>query len=329
MKRYAFILSLLLMNLTHAQVAPENILLQKCLFTYTTHYKYLKGDKAFAYARVALGEEDTCTWAHKATSPKDAKSIALKVCKQENINAECKIVDLNNKWLVQEGDFSTVIPPDNTPLPSENIKQLKTKAKTIVLGECLSLFNTHLQDKGHKVFAYSVDEDGAFTCGVSREQQTLRQAAIIANKICEKQKISMNTKAPKHPCLSLSDGKKILVSAKDYNITLHQKTNKLLTTPSYNTYISKANKHFSGSCLTQYKYFLRIKDHKAFYFAKSTAGKVVCSYSFNQFTINAAKKSARKKCETAAKFKKITQKCQLYSLDLLTTEELKSKRMIK
>lgn len=319
----------MLTDTLYAQVAPKNILLNKCLFSYTTHYKYLKGNKAFAYVRVQLGEEDYCTWSHQASSVVNARTSALNACKQQNINAQCKIVDVDNTWLVQEGDFSTIMPPDNTPLSKQQHTMLSNKAKNIVLGECLVLFDTHMKDKGHKVFAYSVDEDGKYACGATREHQTLRKAALDALEKCKETKKYMGKKAPKHSCLAFSDGKNILVGVNDYNLTLHQKTNKFLNLESYQTYVAKAKEYFTGPCLAQYKYYLRVKDHRAFYMAKDAEGKVACGHSFDQFTIASAKKHAYEKCKTSTKFKKINAECKLYSLDLLSDEELEKKRILK
>jgi len=313
----------------YAQVAPKNILLNKCFFSYTTHYPYLKGNKAFAYVRVPLGEEDYCTWSHKASSVENARNSALNACKQQHIDAECKIVDVDNTWLVQEGDFSSITPPDNTPLSQKQYTTLTNKAQDIVLGECLVLFDTHMKDKGHKVFAYTVDEAGRYACGTTHEYQTLRQAALDALKRCEETKRSMGQEAPKHPCLSFSDGKNILANVHDYNLTLHKKTNKFLNIKSYQSYVERARKYFSGPCLAQYKYYLRVKDHRAFYIAKDSEGKIVCGHSFGQFTIASAKKYAYEKCKTSAKFKKINAKCTLYNLDLLSDEELEKKRILK
>jgi len=316
-KNTLIIICLLLINILHAQIAPQNVLLQKCLFSYTHQYKYLEGPKAFAYARVALGEKDSCAWTQKSVSIENAKNIALNACKDKKIDAQCKIVDINNTWMAQEGDFSTIVPADNTPLSVQESAQLLKQAKKLVLGECLSLFNIHIQDKGHKVFAYSVDEDGRFACATSKEHQTLRKAALIAIKQCETQRTTMGDKAPKHSCLSLCDGKKILVLARDFNLTLQQKRNTVLDLKQYQNYVNKAEKYFTKKCLTQYKYYLRAKDHKAFYIAKDNKNKMICTYSLNQFTIASAKKQALKKCEMDVKFKKIQSPCKLFDINLM------------
>jgi len=328
-KNTLIIIFLLLINILSAQIAPQNILLQKCLFSYTTQYKYLKSPKAFAYARVQLGEKDSCAWSQKAMNLKNAKTIALTACREKRIDAQCKIVDMNNTWIVQENDFTTIVPADNTPLSPHKYTQLTNQAKKLVLGECLSLFNTHLKDKGHKVFAYSVDEDGRFACGTSQEYQTLREAALIAIQRCEMKRTTMANKAPKHTCLSLSDGKKILLSDKDFNLKLQKKTNTFLDLKSYHAYVQKAKKHLSGPCLTQYKYYLRVKEHKAFYIAKGKKGEITCSHSFNQFTISSAKKQALKKCETAVKFKKTHPACKLFDLNLLSKKALEKKHILE
>ncbi len=328
-KIYLIFIVFLLANTLNAQVAPKNILLNKCFFSYTIYYPYLKENKAFAYVRVPLGEEDYCTWSHNASSIENARTSALNACKQQNINAECKIIDVNNNWLVQESDFSIIIPPDNIPLSQQKYTMLTNKAKDIVLGTCFVLFDTHMKDKGHKVFAYSVDEDGKYACGVTHKYQTLRQAALDAIERCEETKRSMGKEAPKHPCLPFSDGKNILAGVHDYNLTLHKKTNKYLNIESYQSYLDKAKAYLSGPCLMQYKYYLRVKDHRAFYMAKDSEGKIACGHSFGQFTIASAKKNAYKKCKTSTKFKKINAKCTLYSLDLLSDEELAKKRILQ
>ena len=302
-------------NFSYAQTAPTNILLQKCYFNYNNIYKHLKGHKAFAYVRVTLGEEDYCAWSHNASSEENAKRSALHACKQQKVDSLCKIIDVNNVWLNNEGAFSSIMPADNTPLSQQEYTSLTNQAKTMVLGECLSLFNTHLQDKGHKVFAYSVDEDGHYACGSSKEHQTLRTAAIIALKICEDKRSSMGNKAPKSTCLSYSDGRKILVNENNFELTLHKKINKYLSQDEYTHYVKEGVKYLSGFCLTQYKYYLRDKDHKAFYIAQDIHGKIACGRSVNGFTVTSAKKHALSLCEISAKKEQVQSKCELFMLN--------------
>jgi len=313
---YVFIFLYMCSNFSYAQVAPENILLDKCLFSYTKTYKYLKKNKAFAYARVAVGEEDYCAWTHSMHNASSAQNVALEACKKRVVDATCKIVDINDAWITEEDDFSMVIPADNTPFAPKKRIAIINEAQNLVLGECLTLFKEHLDDKGHKVFAYSIDENGNFACATTKEHQTLRKAAIVAVKKCEDQKIFMQKLAPKAPCLSFFDGKNILVKAKDFNITLDKKPNIFLSQKDYLKEIAKAKHTLFGPCLTQYKYYLRNKDHKAFYIAKDTKGNLVCGLSFDSFTISSAKKQALKKCQNTVKRKKLSAICQLYSLNL-------------
>jgi hypothetical protein len=301
---------------SHAQIPFDNILLDKCLFAYTQTYKYIKNHKAFAYARVAVGEEDYCAWSQAVHNQESARATALKACKEANIDAKCKIVDVNNAWLVGEGDFSIIIPADQTALLPAKVTALVSEANTLVLGECITLFKKHLHDKGHKVFAYTIDEDGYYSCATSKEHQTLRKAALVALKRCEDTRISFPTKMSKNPCLSFSDGKKILVGVKEYNLTLDKKPNTFVSQEVYKKYVKKAKQELHGACLTQFKYYLKNKDHKAFYIAKDTQDKLVCGLSFDSFTIASAKKQALEKCESAVKRKKIDAKCKLFGLNL-------------
>jgi len=301
---------------TYAEVAPENILLEKCMFSYTKTYKYLKKNKAFAYARVDIGEEDYCVWTQGEHSVENARNIALKACEGKVVDARCKIVDVNDAWLGNKDDFSIVMPADNTPLLPQEMTSLMHEAKKFVFGACLSLFENHLQDKGHKVFAYSIDEEGNYACATSKEHQTLRKAALMAMQACEDKKVLLQNMAPQSPCLSFSDGKNILVKAKDFNITLDVKSNTFVTQKVYKHHVDKAKDTLFGPCLMQYKYYLRNKDHKAFYIAKDRQNNLVCGLSFDRFTIRSAKKHALKKCEDAAKRKKVSAACTLFSLNL-------------
>jgi hypothetical protein len=312
---HLYIFLFILSNFVYAQVPPKHILLEKCLFSYTKTYKHLKKNKAFAYARVAIGEEDYCTWTQGMYDVSSAQKIALEACKKVDMNATCKIVDVNDVWITKEGDFSTVIPADNTPLSAQKRADVIKEVEDIVLGECLDIFKRHLDDKGHKVFAYSIDEDGNFACATSKEHQTLRKAAIVAIKKCEDHKKTMQGFTPKMPCLSLFDGKNILANAKDFNITLDKKPNVFVDQKMYKEYVEEVKEKLYGACLVQYKYYIRNIDHKAFYIAKGKKGKLVCGLSFGGFTIASAKKEARKKCEDAAKRKKIDAKCELFSLN--------------
>ena len=314
MHKYLFLLFFFLDSL-YAEMAIQNVLLQHCHDSYHNLYRYLKGDKAFAYARVKLGEKDYCVWSHKATSEENAKNSALQACRQQPIDAQCKIVDVNGKWSVKDGAFSMIIPADNTPLSQMQYKKLTNQAKDIVLDECLSLFYTHLQDKGHKVFAYSVDEDGRYACGASKEHQTLRTAALAALKVCEEQRRFMKKKAPKNPCLSFCDGKKILANAEHFKIALHKKANRYMRQDTYLAYVKNAKQYLSDFCLTQYKYYLRDKEHKAFYIAQDTQGNVVCGRSVNKFTIASAKNHALKLCEKSVKTKRLQATCEPFIIE--------------
>ena len=311
MYKYLLVLVLFL-DALYAQMAIQNVLLQRCHDSYSNVYRHLKGDKAFAYARVKLGEEDYCVWSYKASNEKNAINSALQSCRQQPINAQCKVVDVNGKWFVEDGDFSSIMPANNTPLEKVQYDALTNQAKKIVLGECLSIFNTHLQDKGHKVFAYSIDEDGNYACGSTKEHQTLRTAAIVALKICEDKRIFMEEKAPTNPCLSFSTGRKILVSAKNYKLTLDKKINRYLGQDEYRHYLREGEKYLTGACLTQYKYYLRDQDHKAFYIAQDGQGKVACGRSVGKFTVASAKKDALNKCLRSTKQEKIVAKCELF-----------------
>jgi len=302
-------------NALWAQMAAPNVLLQRCYYDYVNIYKYLKEDKAFAYARVELGEEDYCVWSHKATSESHAINSALQACRKKPIDAQCKIVDINGNWSVPDGAFSSILPPDNTPLSTQLYAQLVAQARNIVLGECFTLFERHLQDKGHKAFAYSVDEDGKFACASSKEQQTLRTAGMIALKRCEEQKHSMGKNAPKNQCLTYSAGKKIYLSAKDYQLTLHPKNTTYMMQKEYLQYVNEGEKYLSGACMVQYKYYLRDKEHKAFYVARDEQGQVACGRSVNAFTVSYAKKDAFKKCVKSMRQKKLEAKCELFMLN--------------
>jgi len=305
---------------TFAQVAPKNILLQKCLFSYAKIYKILKGHKAFAYARVSLGEKDYCAWSQETNNVENARKFALNGCKQAHIDAPCKIIDIDNKWLVQEEDFSRIEPPDNTPLSQKELDALTSKTKNILVGKCIPLFQEHLHHRGHKVFAYSIDKEGQYACATAKEQETLRQAAIIALDKCEKKRTSMEKKAPKHRCLSLSDGRNILIGARDFNLTLNAKSNLPLSIQKYQDLIQKATPLLSDACLSQYKYYLRGKEHKAFYVAKDVKGNSACGQSINQFTIKAAKAHALTQCHISAKVNKVKTPCTLFSLNLRHNE---------
>jgi len=303
-------------HFSYAQVAPQNILLEKCMFSYSKTYKHLKKNKAFAYARVAVGEEDHCVWTQAQHDVQSAQSIALKACNEKGLSTKCKIVDVNDAWRVNEGDFSIIMPADHTALTVQKEVSLIAEVEKLVLGECLSLFKNHLKEKGHKVFAYSIDEDGRFACATSKEHQTLRKAALVALEVCEETKKSLKNMAPTSKCLALSDGRNILLGVKEYNLTIDTKPNIFLNKEAYQHYVEQAKKMLFGACLEQYKYYIRNKDHKAFYIAKDTKENLVCGLSFDKFTINSAKKHAFKKCENAAKRKNISSKCQLFSLNL-------------
>ena len=91
--------------------------------------------------------------------------------------------------------------------------------------ECLSLFKKHLKDKGHKVFAYSIDEDGKFVCATSKEHRTLRKTALVALEVCEETKTSLKNMAPINKCHALFDGRNIHLGVKEYNLTIDKKPN--------------------------------------------------------------------------------------------------------
>lgn len=160
-KKLSYLLFLLPLFL-QATVNPENILSTSCLKDYQNTYQKHQKHKAFSYAKEEKTGITRCGWGYGYDNVTDAKKGAMKQCTKHNLNAECKLVDVDGEYLVKKGDFSYIEP----------VKE----AKTLILGNCLPFFKKHLAKKGHKSFAYSLDADGKYACGEASANGVLANA---------------------------------------------------------------------------------------------------------------------------------------------------------
>jgi len=200
----------------YADIPPESVLTKNCLNSYLNTYKSQTDHKAFVYARENDTGKDRCGWGYGYESVQEAKKGAMKQCTSFGLNAECIIVDADGKYLLKEGDFSTISQPDDTPLTTEEEKKLLSDAKPLIRGNCLPFFKDYLKDKGHKAFAYSLDADGTYACGKTYNTSTRVVADKGALQSCDNNKQNRGNKKPKSPCKVYAKGNNIVLETKDF-----------------------------------------------------------------------------------------------------------------
>ncbi len=299
--------------LSGAAPAPESILNSTCLNYYQTKYKTLKQHKAFVYAREKDTGKDRCQWHYGADTVENAKKAALKACAKQQLNAECLIVDADDKYLVKKGDFSLIVPVDKTPLSDTQKEALINQAKAIVRGNCLVFYKGYLKDAEHRVFAYSLDPDGKYACGKSFGNN-LKSLKLSALKACNTNKKNRGLNAPKSECKVYAVNKEILLGASDFGVTITPKSDNYLSSEEYSDYLNQAKEIINeGPCLFQFKYYLRGSQHQAFYLANDKKGKQACGRAEDAFTPEIASKEALKNCQASVKKKKLKADCKLYA----------------
>jgi ankyrin repeat protein len=307
-------LTLLFSSLTFAETLPENIMGISCLNSYKVAYKNHKSHKAFSYAREVKTGIDRCGWGYGSETIEEAKKLAMKQCTEHNLNAECHIVDEDGKFVVKKGDYTLMTPPDNTPLTKEQKKSLMGEAKGLILGNCLPFFKDYLNDKGHKVFSYALDENGKYACGKTYQNQTLLIARNGAIDGCKTNKAKRGKNKPKSPCKIYAEGNKILFTAKDLGFKIEEKLSRDLSSDEYSDYLSKAKNIIDeGPCLFQLKYYLRGKEQQAYFLARNEKGVQACGRSEGEFSQKIAKEIAEQKCKAMVKKKKLKATCKLFA----------------
>jgi len=218
---YKILISLLLLPIyLSANLSPKNVMTSSCLQSYQQAYQSHKTHKAFSYAREAETGTDRCGWGYGNATIEEAKKAAMKQCTEHQLNAECKIVDIDGKFIAKEGDFSYVTPPDNTPLTTTQKEALLKEAKALILGNCLPFFEGYLQDSGYKAFAYSLDSDGKYACGKTYKNNTRIASQKGSIQGCQNNKRKRGAQTPKSPCKIYAQGNKILLKASDFHIAL-------------------------------------------------------------------------------------------------------------
>jgi len=311
------ILLLLLMSLSlYASVSPENVLTKNCLKSYLNTYKSQKNHKAFVYARESETGKDRCGWGYGYESVEEANKKAMKQCTGFQLNAECIIIDTDGDYFVKEGAFSLITQPDDTPLSKEMKEKLLTEAKVLIRGNCFPFFKDYLNDKGHKVFAYSLDSDGKYACGKTYSNSTLVAAKRGAIKGCNDNKNKRGKKKPKSPCRLYAKGNQVLLNAKDFGISELLKVDKVLGNDEYLAKLNKAKTMIKkGACLFQMKYYLRGSAHQAYFLAQDKEGKQVCGRSEGELSENEALNKALKACEKNLSKKNMIATCKLIAKD--------------
>jgi len=312
MKMKKLLLLTLFTYMLQAEVSPENILTKNCLNSYLHTYKTQKDHKAFVYARESDTGKDRCGWGYGYESVDAAKKGAMKQCTEFQLNAECIIIDTDGEYLVKEGDFSTISQPDETPLSEKEKEQLIEEAKGLIRGNCLPFFKDYLKDKGHKVFAYSLDVDGKYACGKTYSNATLVAAKKGAIKGCNDNKNKRAQKRPSSPCKLYAIGNEILLHAKDFGIDALPKVEKILGDDEYNAKLKKAKTIVKkGACLFQMKYYLRGSEHQAYFLAQDKEGKQVCGRSEGELSLDVALSKALKQCQDRVQKKNLKATCKL------------------
>ncbi len=308
------LLLLLFSSSAFAEIKPENVLAKSCLDYYNNEYLNKKQHQAFVYAREAKTDKDRCNWANGYKTAQEAIDSAMKGCRSQVLNAECKLVSSDGVFKAKKGDFTFLEPLDDSILSDKQKTELKEEAKNIILGNCFPFFDKFLEAKGHKSFGYSIDANGDYACGYSYKNQTKNTSKRQAVKSCNDNKRKRGNKAPKSECKVYAYDKNILLKANDFGIKVSPKSDKYLSNDEYQTYLDQAKVMIDdGACLMQYKYYLRGKQHQAYFFAKSKEGKQACGRVENAFTLDIAKQKAKKRCEKMLKKKKIKADCKPFA----------------
>ncbi len=322
---YLWVFILLMTHSGHvlADSKAESVMFMSCLKSYNGAYQSHKKHKAFSYARDDEEGKDRCGWNYGSDSAEHAEESALKQCAQVAINAECKILDIDGKWVAKDDDFSAIAQPDNKPLKKEQQQALMDTAKGVVMGNCLPFFKEHLKAKGYKVYSYAIDDNGNYACGRSYKNNSLKVAIKRGIKSCGDNKKKRGKKAPKNKCMAYAHGNKIVMQPDDFGVTFSPKLAKKLSDAEYIAKLQQAEEILQKSCLFQFKYYLRSKQHNAFYIARDKKGKLNCGRSEDQFSLKIAKSVAEKKCKEAVKKSKLESSCKLYAenYDIVATNK--------
>lgn len=308
---------LLLLTLgLYANMSPQNVLTKNCLNSYKNSYLSQNEHKAFVYARERKTDKDRCNWGYGYVSTQEAIDSAMKGCQSELLNAECILIDTDGKFEVPYGTFSTISPADETPLSKDEIETRMKESKPVILGNCLPFFEKYLNVPEHKSFAYSVDVNGDYACGYSYNNQSEKISKIQAIKSCNDNKIKRGGKAPKSECKVYATNKKVLLTAKDFDIKPLPKTVQL-SPEVFNKKLNEVQEIISNwPCRIQFKYYLKSKAHHAYYLVQDTDGQQMCGRSEGAFNSEVAKQIAKESCEKHAKDKQIKGECKLLSEDL-------------
>ena len=293
----------LLSTLTFANISPENVLLSDvCKNGYHNTYKNLPSPKAFSYSRDATGR-DLCNWYYGTTLEK-VKVNALKACTDSEMKSPCHLIAVNDKFIAKKGQFPFISPVDNTPLSPEQLKALKAKAKAHLKGDCYPLFKKYLGHKGYKSFSYAVATDGTFSCGQGYNYPTQKQATKSSLKFCAKSQTKI-------PCKVYALGNKVLLSLKDYGIDAEEIGQDDLPTTKRKKLLHMAETFIdSAPCQSSLRLYLYPHKQQAFYLAVDKDGKQACGWEYAKFSIQEAKKGAKKACEKAKNKNGMTSTCK-------------------
>jgi len=296
-----------------AAPVPESILTKHCLKSYQETYKSLESHKAFVYARESETGKDKCGWGYGHATGNEAKKGAMKQCTSFQLNAECIIVDLDDTYLVKDGDFSFITQPDNTPLTKKEEEKLLAEAKSVIQGNCMPFFKAYLKDKGHKVFGYSVESSTKYACGKAYDNATRISAKKGALRACEDNRNQRGKEKPSSPCRLYAEGNKILLHTQDFNMS---KPSKPLSEAEYNKYFKKASTIIKeGPCLFQMKYYLKGSQHQAYFLAQDKDGIQVCGRSEEESSLKEALAQALKECQNRVSQKGLKATCKVLAKD--------------
>lgn len=207
----------------------ENTLSKNCLKYYHDKYetvsKTASNTKVFIYARDVSGK-DLCYSHHGAGETKSLITEALDKCKNIHKSSACKVAAINGNWMVKENDFPQITQPDERKLSEADIQKLMNEAKVMLKGSCLPFFKKHLSHKGHKTFAYALDEKGHVACAENSGSVDAKYAQKQTINSCEKYKKSQGKKAPLSPCVLFSVNNTIVAKSSDFKKALKTINNK-------------------------------------------------------------------------------------------------------
>ena len=223
-----FLSFFLLVNLKAFGVplTPETTLGAICLEYYKNEYSNAKNTKVFIYARDNKTGNDRCVMHRGEGNTDDLIKAGISSCKKLHSYSECKLIAINENWMVKQGDFTPITQPNLTPITKDEINALMRDSEYLLRGNCISFFKEYLSKESHKVFAYALDEKEHFACSQSSRNVDIEVAKRIVIEDCNNYSKTKGENGPVTPCKVFAENNKIIADKLTYAEALKALNNK-------------------------------------------------------------------------------------------------------